>query len=358
MELKMDQYIDLLQVSYFGNTLHAYLVAFGVFVVALLFFKLLKGRVFRKLETWAKRTRTDVDDEFIAILEKIPGIFYFFAALFIALQFIELLPAIEKTIEVIVIILFFYWATKVAAELIEYGLSKVAKEQGGRREKNTTYYALALIAKIILWSTGLLLILSNLGVNISALVASLGIGGIAIALAIQNILGDIFSSFSIYLDKPFEVGDYIVVGEHQGTVKKIGLKTTRVEALQGEEIVISNNELTSTRVQNFKRMKKRRVVFMIGVEYGTPHKILKKIPKLMKEAIATVKKTTFDRSNFKSFGASSLDFETVYYLESNDYKEYMNTQEKINLAVVQAFEKEKIAMAFPTQTLYVHKAED
>ena len=351
----MEKYYHLLELSYFGNTVHSYMVAFGVFVAALLFFKLLKSRVFHKLNDWAKRTRTDADDELVMILNKIPGVLYFFGALYIALQFIDLISGIEKTVEIVVIILLFYWATKVASELIEYGLSKLARSQNGKREKNTTYYALALIARIILWSTGLLLILSNLGVNISALVASLGIGGIAIALAIQNILGDIFSSFSIYLDKPFEVGDYIVIGDHQGTVKKIGLKTTRVEALQGEEIVISNNELTSTRVQNFKRMKKRRVLFMIGVEYGTAHKILKKIPKLLKDAIKTVDKTTFDRSNFKSFGASSLDFETVYYLESNDYKEYMRTQEKINLAVVEAFEKEGIQIAFPTQTLYVHQ---
>lgn len=354
----MDQFLDLLQESYFGNTLHAYLVAFGIFVAALLFFQILKSRIFFKLDAWAKKTKTDADDELISILEKIPGVLYFFAALYFALQFIELLSTIEKTVEVISIILLIYWATKVASELIEYGLSKAAKSQNGKREKNTTYFALTLIAKIILWSTGLLLILSNLGVNISALVASLGIGGIAIALAMQNILGDIFSSFSIYLDKPFEVGDYIVIGEHQGTVKKIGLKTTRIEALQGEEIVISNNELTSTSIQNFKRMKKRRVVFTIGVTYSTPHKVLKKIPKLLKDAMKSVKKTTFDRSNFKSFGASSLDFETVYYLESNDYKEYMNTQEKINLAVVEAFEKENIEIAFPTRTLYVHQTAD
>src|SRR5690606_36212258 len=144
---------------------------------------------------------------------------------------------------------------KVAAQIIEYVLFKFSKGTE-RPEKNTTYYAFALMAKILLWSTGLLLILSNLGVNISALVASLGIGGIAVALALQNILGDIFSSFSIYLDKPFEVGDFVVVGAHQGTVKKIGLKTTRIQALQGEEIVISNNELTKGRVQNFKRMTK------------------------------------------------------------------------------------------------------
>lgn len=353
--MNKEYFLNLLQINYFGNTVQSYLVALAILLGFLLFLKVLKGKIFAKLEKWASKTKTDLDDELVRAIETIPSILYFFVALYVASQILVLHEAIEKTIEVILVILVIYWATRLSAELIEYALAKVAKKQNGKREKNTTYFALNLIAKIVLWATGLLLILSNLGVNISALVASLGIGGIAVALAIQNILGDIFSSFSLYLDKPFEVGDFIIVGEHMGTVKKIGLKTTRIEALQGEEIVISNNELTSTRVRNYKKMKKRRVVFTIGVTYGTSHKLLTEIPKILKEVIRGIKKTTFDRSNFASFGDHSLNFETVYYLESSDYNEYMNTQEKINLAVVKAFEKEHIEIAFPTQTVYLHK---
>jgi len=351
----MDYLAELLQESYFGNTVHAYVVAVGVFLLSLIAFNLIKNHVLGRLEKWAAKTETDLDDEVIGTLKTIPAFLYFFAALYIGLKLLVVHRLIENLVEIFLIVLLIYWATKVAAELIEYGLSKVSKHQEGKREKNTTFYALALLARIILWSTGLLLILSNLGVNISALIASLGIGGIAIALALQNILGDIFSSFSIYMDKPFEVGDFIIVGDHQGTVKKIGLKTTRIEALQGEEIVISNNELTISHVRNFKKMKKRRVVFEIGVAYGTPSAVLKKIPKILKEAITAVKRTNFDRSNFKSFGDFSLNFETVYYLESNDYKEYMQTQEKINLAVVKGFADSKIEIAFPTQTIHLHK---
>jgi len=350
-----EYFLNLLQLSYFGNTVQNYLIALGIFFGILLFFKLLKNRIVSGMERWASKTKTDLDDELVQTLKTVPGVLYFFAALYLVMQVLDFHPVVERGVKIILVILLIYWATKVAAELIEYFLSKMTKEQNGKRERNTTFYALNLIAKIVLWTTGLLLVLSNLGVNISALVASLGIGGIAVALAVQNILGDIFSSFSLYLDKPFEVGDFIIVGEHQGTVKKIGLKTTRIEALQGEEIVISNNELTSTRVRNFKRMKKRRVVFMIGVTYSTPHKVLKRIPEIMEKAIDSVKKTTFDRSHFKAFGPHSLDFETVYFVESNDYKQYMDIQQKINLAVVDAFEKEGIAIAFPTQTIHVHQ---
>jgi len=351
----MDTFLDLLQKSYFGNTLNDYIFSLGIFLLALLFFKFTKNKVLLKLERWAKKTKTDLDDEFIATLETIPIALYFFASLYIALQFIEVHSIIVKFVDVTLIVLLIYWSTNAIAELIEYGLAKMTKGQNGRREKNTTYFALSLIAKIILWSVGLLLILSNLGVNISALVASLGIGGIAIALALQNILGDIFSSFSIYIDKPFEVGDFIIVGDHQGTVKRIGLKTTRIQALQGEEIVIANNELTSTRVRNFKQMKKRRIVFNIKVTYNTKPAKLNKIPKLIKEVIAKIKICTFDRAHLVEFGDFSLNFEIVYFLKSGDYKEYMDAQHKMNMAIIKTFEKEKIEMAFPTQTLHIHQ---
>lgn len=351
----MDTFTIILQQSYLGNTVYDYVLAVGIFLLSLIVFSVIRNHILGRLEKWAKKTKTDLDDEVVDTLKKVPGSLYFFAALFIAMNFIIVHQIISKTIEVILTVLLIYWATKVIGELIEYALSKVAKEQKGQREKNMTYFALNMIAKIVLWSVGLLLILSNLGVNISALIASLGIGGIAVALALQNILSDMFSSFSIYIDKPFEIGDFIIVGEHMGTVKKIGLKTTRIEALQGEEIVISNNELTSSRVRNFKKMKKRRVVFHIGVTYDTPSAKLKKIPKIVKDYITKTPKCTFDRCHFFQFGPSSLDYEIVYYVQSSDYNDYMNTQQKLNLELVKSFEKEKIHFAFPTQTIHLAK---
>ncbi|MDH5596763.1 MAG: mechanosensitive ion channel family protein [Candidatus Peregrinibacteria bacterium] len=353
----MDQFLLILELSYFGNTVYDYLVGVGILLFFLIFFKVLKHRVFKALEKWAHKTKTDLDDEIIKNVESIPSSLYFFVALYIGMQFIVIHPIVTKAVWIIMVILAIYWATKVASELIEYSLRKFAKKDKKETAKNTTYFALAMIAKIILWSTGLLLVLSNLGVNISALIASLGIGGIAIALAMQNILGDIFSSFSLYMDKPFEVGDFIIIGEHEGYVKKIGLKTTRVEALQGEEIVISNNELTSSRVRNFKKMQKRRIVFGIGVTYDTTPAKLNKIPKMAKEIINKVKNCDFDRAHFKSFGDFSLNYELVYYIKSGAYKDYLDAQHKINVEIMRAFEKEGIEMAFPTQTIHLQKAE-
>ncbi len=357
----MDTIIESLNDLYiggelFGNTLREYLIALIAILGFLIFFQILKNRIFVRLEKWAKKTKTDIDDEIIGIFESIPWALYLFVSIYIGLQFLSVNGLGEKIVEIILIILVIYWATKAIGELIEYLLYKFAKgEKTEKREKNTTYFALALIAKIILWSVGLLLVLSNLGVNISALIASLGIGGIAIALAVQNILSDIFSSFSLYLDKPFEVGDFIIVGENMGTVQKIGLKTTRIKALQGEEIVISNNELTSTRVRNYKKMKKRRIVFEFGVEYSTPRTKLVKIPKMVKEILKGMKLITLDRVHFKSFGDSSLNYEVVYYIDSGDYTTYMDKQQKINLDLVKVFEKEKIDFAFPTRTIHLIK---
>jgi len=198
-------------------------------------------------------------------------------------------------------------------------------------------------------------VLSNLGVNITSLVAGLGIGGLAIALALQSVLSDLFSSFSIYFDKPFQVGDYIIVGKHSGTVEKIGIKSTRIRASQGEEIVISNQELTSARVQNFKKLKERRNTTSIGVTYETSTDKLKKIPDIIKYIIEEEKNARFDRVYFTTFADSALVFDLVYYVKSDAYSVYLETQQNINFKIKEAFEKEGIDMAYPTQTIYLTK---
>jgi small-conductance mechanosensitive channel len=198
-------------------------------------------------------------------------------------------------------------------------------------------------------------VISNLGVDITSLIAGIGIGGIAIALALQNILSDLFSSFSIYFDKPFKVGDFIVVGEHMGSVEKIGIKTTRVRSPQGEEIVIANQELTTARVQNFRRLERRRNLVTLGVTYETPLAKLKKVTGIIEDIINKQKDATFDRVHFQSFGDFSLNYQIVYYVESEEYGVFMDVQQAINFAIMEAFEKEGIEFAYPTQTLYLSK---
>jgi small-conductance mechanosensitive channel len=226
------------------------------------------------------------------------------------------------------------------------------EEDGANR---TTMNALSFVGRLILWVVVFLLVIDNLGVDVTALVAGMGIGGIAVALAVQNILGDLFASLSIVLDKPFVNGDFIVVGDMAGSVEHVGIKTTRIRSISGEQLVFSNSDLLQSRVRNFGRMEQRRVVFSLGVTYQTPADKLERIPSLIRSAIETQEGVRFDRSHFASYGDSALSFETVYYVGSSDYTQHMDILQAVNLRIYRAFEQEGIEFAYPTQTLFVVK---
>jgi len=198
--------------------------------------------------------------------------------------------------------------------------------------------------------------LDNLGIDVTALVAGLGIGGVAVALAVQNVLGDLFASLSIILDKPFVIGDFLVIGEYMGSVEYVGLKTTRVRSLSGEQLVFSNSDLLKSRIRNYGRMYERRVVFNIGVTYDTPRELLKRIPGMIRAAVEAQDKTRFDRSHFMKYGDYALQFETVYYVLSPDYNVYMDIQQAIYLIIHEDFEQNHIDFAYPTQTLIVTRS--
>lgn len=219
-----------------------------------------------------------------------------------------------------------------------------------------SYGVLGFLAKVVVWAMVILLALDNLGINVTALVAGLGVGGIAVALAVQNILGDIFASLSITFDRPFVVGEFLAVGDFMGTVSQIGIKSTRLSSLSGEQLVMSNADLLKSRVRNYGRMKERRVVFTVGVTYETPTAALEKIPGIIRKAIESQKDTRFDRSHFSAHGAASLDFETVYYVLSSDYNRYMDIQQAINLQIHREFEALHVEFAYPTQRVLLERA--
>ena len=212
------------------------------------------------------------------------------------------------------------------------------------------------VIKVAVWGLGVTFLLDNLGFKISAVVAGLGIGGIAVALAAQTVLGDLFSYFTIFFDRPFEVGDFIVIDDFLGTVEYIGIKTTRLRSLSGEQLIFSNTDLTSSRLRNYKRMENRRVVFQLGVTYQTKTEQLREIPEIIAHIIKKSDNTVFDRAHFSSYGDFSLNFETVYYVKSRDYNIYMDTQQTINLLIYRQFAEEGIEFAYPTQTLFFDKS--
>jgi len=348
--------------SVWGNSLFEYLMALALFVVLTVVFKVIQFVILRRLVKLAKSTKTDIDDTLIRIVESLRPQFYGFLAFYLALFSLELSTTVGKVFTALLLVFIVYQVIKATGVLIDYVSEKrmqKEKAEGGKIDPGTTavFNLVRTLSKILLWAVGLLLILSNLGIEITSLIAGLGIGGLAIALALQNILTDLFSSFAIYFDKPFEVGDFITVGEHSGTVEQIGIKTTRLRALQGEEIVISNQELTSARIQNLKKMKERRVSFSFGVVYDTSAETLKAIPEMVRKIFDEVKSggARLDRAHFKTMSDSSLDFDVVYYVPTREYSDYLDIQQELNLKIIEQFKKEKIEFAYPTQTVYVGK---
>lgn len=220
----------------------------------------------------------------------------------------------------------------------------------------TTVSVLSFMAQVLLWSLLLLAALDNMGVDITALVAGLGIGGIAVALAMQNVLGDVFAAFAIALDRPFSIGDFIVVDELMGTVEHIGLKTTRIRSISGEQVAIGNSNLLADRIRNYKRMTERRVTFTIGVTYETPAQTLAGIPETLREIVEARPTVRFDRAHFKAYGDFALIFEVVYYVLSPHFRVYMDVQQEINFDIYRRFDEAGIEFAYPTQTLHLRRA--
>jgi len=342
---------DFWQYQVFGNSIKAYAATFFALLAFLLVFAIFQQYILSRLQKLAEKTKTDIDDALIEIVKSIKPPFYFFLSFWLAINFLTFADFVKNLINITLMIWVTYQVINAIHILLDYIATRRIKEESA---KKTIEFA-AKIAKAILWAIGVLLILSNLGVNVTSLIAGLGIGGVAVALALQNILGDLFSSFAIFFDKPFVVGDFIAVGNIRGEVEKIGIKTTRLRSLKGEEVVISNRELTSAIIHNFKKMERRRVNFQLTVTYNTPVEKLKKIPKIIERIIKSIKLAEFDRAHFMQLGDSALIYEIVYYVKTREYVKYADTSQEINLKIKGEFEKEKIEFAFPTQTIYLEK---
>ena len=335
-----------------GNTLSDYLHALVALCIALGLSLCLKYVVISRLKVLAEHTKTNLDDFFVSLLASMNLPFYIAVSLYIAVQFLVLHPAIKKIIDAIFVICVVYQLITVGLIFLDYSLAKKVKEANGSSIEHMKDM-IQLVIKVSLWVIGLLFILSNLGVNITSLVAGLGIGGIAVALAVQNILGDLFSYFAIYLDRPFVKGDLIVTGTEIGVIERVGVKTTRIRALQGEEIIISNSELTSSRIQNFKKMEERRIVFTFGVVYETPLEKLEKIPQQVQDVIIATERARFDRAHLLTLGDSAYMFEVAYYVQSVNYDDYMDVHQAILFRIIGLCAQENIEFAFPTQTLHL-----
>ena len=346
---------------YFGETnLRPCAVSLILFLGLITLFKLVQYVVIVRLKALSQKTTTDVDDVVIGAVENIRAWVYVLVALYISIQPFGLPSGVDTATTFIFLFAVAWQLIEITARFVDYfAMRFLEKDEDGDGEIDpnsaTASHMVTLLARIVLWSLGLLFILSNLGIQVTSLIAGLGIGGIAVAFALQGILSDLFSSFSLYFDKPFRIGDFIVIGEHSGTVERIGIKTTRIKTLQGEELVVSNAELTSARVQNFKKMQERRIAFQFGVTYETSQEKVKEIPHMVERIFEDLDGARLDRAHFTTFGDSALLYDVVYYVESAEYTDYLNAQQAFNFELMNKFAEVGIEFAYPTQTLYVKK---
>jgi len=331
-------------------------ILFIIFLIIGLTIEKIFEHYFKK---WAKKTKTKIDDEILKNVKKPIYILVLFFGIYFFIQNLSILDnysdIISKIFLLIEILLISYIFTRVTNVLFAW----YAERQ--ERKKKTSQHILYVFRAIfngIVYLIAFFVFMALAGIDLTGLAIGGAATAIVIGFALQHVLSDFFSAFSIYFDRPFEIGDYIVVGDYSGTVTKIGMKSTRVQLLQGEELVLPNSELTKSNVRNFKKMKKRRINFTFGVTYDTPIKKLKKIPDIIKDIIDHEKLEhvdKLDRVHFTEFGDFSLNFEVVYYVKTQDYTKYKDTQQTINYSIKEAFEKEGIEMAFPTQTIYLSK---
>ena len=348
----MDEFLEHV---YWGNTVFAYLVAAGGIILAWIILKLIKKRLIRLLKNLTSRTASNLDDVFIDITEKFILPYLYLSINYAIITQLALSPRVSRILTVAMLFISTWFAVRLINFLLQHGLKSYMTRRHEPPERAKQLNGILLVLKAIVWIFGIVLLIDNLGYNVTTIIAGLGVGGIAIALAAQNILGDLFSYLVIFFDKPFEVGDFIITNGNFGSVERIGIKTSHLRSPDGQQLVMPNAELVKSVIHNYKRMEKRRVVFKIGVVYSTPSDKLRKIPEWSKEIIATQTISTFDRTHFVSFGDSSLNYEIVYFINSTDFLVYMDTHHEICLRMFEKFEKEQVEFAYPTQTLYINR---
>jgi len=346
--------MDLLQTTYLGNTVRAWLVAAGVAAGLSVGLRLVISLVLRRLRKVSERTATQIDDIAAAILGNTKGWAILYAGIWLGARPLELPATTDNALRVLAVLVAVLqagaWGNVAIAQTIRYRVRTAIDHDPATA---TTMAALGFLVRIALWSVLLLMAMSNLGIEIGPVLTGLGVGGVAVALAVQSVLGDLFASLSIVLDKPFVIGDFINVDGFAGNIEHVGLKTTRIRSLTGEQLVFSNSDLLKSRIRNYKRMQERRILFIIGVVYQTPRDVAERIPEVIRETIESKESVRFDRAHFKAFGPFSLDFEAVYWVLSPDYNTYMDIQQKINLELLRRFQEYGIEFAYPTQTVFL-----
>lgn len=348
-------------ISYFQSEdlVVQYVIAAIAFVVVFFLLWLITYSMKAKVRQLAAKTKSMVDDALVGAISKLRWPFRLVIALYIASLFLELHRYIHLGLKYLALFVGIFYAVKGVQQFIDFAFKGIVEKRQKQDESfdSTGVNLLGKLARGALWVVAVIVLAQNLGLEITALVTGLGIGGIAVALAIENILSDIFASISLYFDKPFQLGDYIQIGEDSGTVMKIGLKSTRLQTLQGEELILSNKELTESRVHNYRRMEKRRLMFSLGVTYETENEKLKRIPQLLRDVIQNIEMIECGSVALKEFGDSAIIFDVVCFVQSKEYSDFVKRREELNYAILDLFSSQGVDMAYPTRRVYTSEVE-
>ena len=348
--------LDWLDNQLFGEPVRDWMIALAIGAAALLILPLVKRIVLSRAGRLATRTDMELDDFLVEMVRRTHGFLVLLPVLYLATVSLDL-PRLRSGMRTAAIFAFLLQLALWSLVAINFWVASYKRKRMEADAASTTMVtAFGFVGKVVLWSVILLLALDNIGVDVTALVAGLGIGGVAVALALQNILGDLLASLSIVLDKPFVIGDTIHVDSFIGTVESIGLKTTHLRSLSGEQLIFSNGDLLRSRIRNYKRMAERRVVLSFGVLYQTPVEMLARIPGMVRELVESREQLRFDRAHLMKMGESSLDFEAVWFVLSPEYTLHMDLQQAVLLDLLRRFETEGVGIAYPTRTLFLEGA--
>lgn len=333
-----------------GDPLLPWAKALGIAALVFLLLLALRALVIHRLGRIAERTPTGLDDIAVAVARRTRVSLILILSLWLGSLDLQLVPTARRVLQGAALVAVFLQIALWASLAVNLWVARAQRRRADDASAAALANVLRFVATLVLWSILLLLLLDNLGVDVTALVAGLGIGGIAVALALQNVLGDLLASLSIVFDKPFVIGDTISVDDLTGTVESIGMKTTRLRSAGGEQLVLANGELLKSRIRNWARLSERRVLLTFGLSYQTPMEAVARIPDLVRKIVESQDLVRFDRAHFKGFGSTSLDFEAVYWILTPDYKAFMDRQQAVNLGLLQALEREGIGLAQPAQT--------
>lgn len=350
----MESFLDQV---FLGNTVRAWGIAIGIFILGFIIAKIVKVVIVKRIHAYTDRSKSTFDDLIVLIIEKALLPLAYIYSFYAGLRYLTMPPRATRIIHVAILAITIFFIIRAISAVLSYFFMRFAKARTGSDNGARQAKGILAIVQLILWLLGIVFLIDNLGYDITTIVAGLGIGGIAIALAAQTVLGDLFSYLVIFFDKPFEIGDFITVDDKMGTIEYVGIKSTKMRALSGEQIILSNTDLTNSRIQNYKRMYTRRVVFTFRVSYETSAEKLKVIPQIVSEIIRKEEKAVLDRVHFVKFNDSSLDFEAVYIVQSADFNLHMDIQQRINLAIFEAFLEQDIRFAYNTQRLLIDGGE-